>query len=82
LVLAVRLANPAPRRLSALLEEADMPGRFSPAAAQRARDLDRALDQDRVGRDRNRNAADKQIPDPTGDQRLNHPNVNNRRVGR
>jgi hypothetical protein len=57
-----------------------MPGRFSPAAAQRARDLDRALDVDRQGRDKNRAAADRQIPDPTGDQRLNHPNVNNRRV--
>jgi hypothetical protein len=34
-----------------------MPGHFSPAAAQRARDLDRALDADRAGRDKNRNAA-------------------------
>jgi hypothetical protein len=57
-----------------------MPGRFSPAAAQRTRDLDRALDEDRQGRDRNRAAADRQIPDPTGDQRLNHPGINNRKV--
>jgi hypothetical protein len=61
-----------------------MPGRFSPAAAQRARDLDRALDEERrrVGNDRNRAAADRQVPDPVGDQRLAHPGVNNRRVGR
>jgi hypothetical protein len=60
-----------------------MPGRFSPAAAQRARDLDRALDADRQGRDKNRAAADRRLPeDPIGDHRLNHPNVNNRRVGR
>jgi hypothetical protein len=57
-----------------------MPGRFSPAAAQRARDLDRALDADRQGRDKNRAAADKQVPED--DQRLNHPGTNNRRVGR
>lgn len=57
-----------------------MPGRFSPASRDRARKVDQALDQDRAGRDKNRAAADRQVPDPTGDQRLNHPNVNNRRV--
>jgi hypothetical protein len=53
---------------------------FSPASKDRPAATDRALDADRAGRDKNRAAADRQIPDPTGDQRLNHPNVNNRRV--
>jgi hypothetical protein len=55
---------------------------FSPASKDRPRKLDRALDEARrtAGNDRNRDAADRQIP--TDDQRLNHPNVNNRRVGR
>jgi hypothetical protein len=57
-------------------------GRFSPAVAQHARDLDRALDAARAGRNKNRAAADRQVPDPVGDQRLRHPGVNNRRVGR
>jgi hypothetical protein len=53
---------------------------FSPAAKARPAATDRALDADRAGRDKNRNAADRQIPDSLGDRRLNHPNVNNRRV--
>jgi nitric oxide reductase activation protein len=59
-----------------------MPGRFSPAAAQRARDLDRALDADRQGRDKNRAAADRQIPDSHGDRSRNVPNTGNGRVAR
>jgi hypothetical protein len=55
---------------------------FSPASKDRPRKLDQALDEDRrrSGNDRNRAAADRQIPQD--DQRLNHPGVNNRRVGR
>jgi hypothetical protein len=55
---------------------------FSPAARDRACKADQALDQARrdAGNDRNRDAADRQIPDPTGDQRLIHPNVNRRKV--
>jgi hypothetical protein len=56
----------------------------SPAGKDRLRRLDQALDEERrrVGNDRNRAAADRQVPDPVGDQRLAHPGVNNRRVGR
>jgi hypothetical protein len=55
---------------------------FSPASEDRSRKADQALDQARrdAGNDRDRDAADRQIPDDLGDQRLNHPNVNNRRV--
>jgi len=62
-----------------------MPGRrFSPAAAQRARKADQAHDRARAeaGNDANRRSADREVPDDLGDQRLNHPGVNNRRVGR
>jgi hypothetical protein len=57
-----------------------MPGRFSPASRDRARKVDQALDQDRVGRDKNRAAADRQIPDSHGDKSLSLPGTNNRRV--
>lgn len=54
----------------------------SPAGKDRARKADQALDQARrdAGNDRNRAAADRQIPDSHGDQSLDLPNVNNRKV--
>jgi hypothetical protein len=55
---------------------------FSPASKARARDLDRALDADRADRDKNRDAADQQLRPSHGDKTLDHPNTNNRRVGR
>lgn len=54
---------------------------FSPASKARARDLDHALDADRADRDKNRDAADQLRPSH-GDKTLDHPNTNNRRVGR
>jgi hypothetical protein len=60
-----------------------MPGRFSPAAAQRARDLDRALDANAAGRSQNRDAAAK-VPPSHGDppRSRNVPNTGNGRVAR
>ena len=57
-----------------------MPDRFSPASKARPAAVDRALDADRAGRDKNRAAADRQIPDSHGDKSLSLPNVNNRKV--
>jgi hypothetical protein len=61
-----------------------MPDRFSPASRDRARKADQALDRARAeaGNDRNRDAADTQVPPSHGDKSLKHPNINNRRVGR
>jgi hypothetical protein len=55
----------------------------SPAGTDRARRLDQALDVDRQGRDRNRNAA-RQLPPSHGDPPRGRalPNTGNGRVGR
>lgn len=57
---------------------------ISPAAADRARRTDRALDEERrrIGVDRNANAADRQVPLSHGDKSLGHPNANQRKVAR
>jgi hypothetical protein len=55
---------------------------FSPASKGRTRAHDQALDRPRAeaGNDRNRDAADQQVPDSHGDRSQNLPGVNNRRV--
>jgi hypothetical protein len=57
---------------------------LSPAGKDRARKADQALDENRraAGNDRNRDAADQQLEPSHGDKSLDHPNTNNRRVGR
>jgi hypothetical protein len=59
-----------------------LPGRFSPATAERGRRTDESLDRARAeaGNDRNHDAADQQVPDSHGDKSLNLPGTSNRRV--
>ena len=55
---------------------------ISPAAADRGRRHDQALDEERrrIGADRNIAGADQQVPPSHGDKSRNLPNTNNRKV--
>jgi len=53
---------------------------FSPASKDRPAAADRALDANAAGRDKNRAAADRQVPDSHGDRSLGLPNTNQRKV--
>jgi hypothetical protein len=61
-----------------------MPKSTSPASAARARRVDQALDDERarVGNDRNRDRADRQVPPSHGDKSLRLPGTHNGRVAR
>jgi hypothetical protein len=57
---------------------------ISPAGKDRLRRLDQALDEERrrVGNDRNRRAADRELADAHDDQSLDLPNIDPRKVAR